>query len=62
MKALELIAYCREYGADIYIRMQRGDTYQNVPLIELTPLELLECLERWLLLGATPVRVLRGQT
>lgn len=70
MNAIELLAFCRQHAASIYVRVERrccpweGAHCTNpprwLPMSELTPVEVLENVERWLLLGHTPVRVLEG--
>lgn len=63
MNALALIDYCRQYAEAIFVRVEREAKWVNLPISELTPAELLDCLERWILSGATPVRLIgRAQT
>lgn len=55
---VDLVRYCLEYSFDIFVRSDAGDNHR---LADMPARELLRCLERWLLNGHTPVRVVRDQ-
>lgn len=60
MNAIDLLAYVREYAADIFVRINREGRWGNVAVSEMTSLEVIEVLEGWLLRGQRPVRLIRS--